>query len=978
MRNVEEALARQVLYGGDLATNLLELAAVSEGELTRLLAESHGLEAGPAGELPRADERTLRLVPGDLALRHGLYPLAEHDGTLLVAVSDPLPPEVEQDLGFALGVAIEQRASPLVRIRQAISRDYDLPLDRRSLRLLAKLEGRPDPSPSSMPGPLRESVQSPVLPRPPALPAEAAGQSHDAAQTRAVVEPAPTPPPEEPPIEPTLAPPSPSPLPAAPTASPQPDAPPPSLNLAGWATAAARPERRRRVRRRGPYTAAMAERDLLDADSRDDVLRAFFDYAAQYFEYAVLFAVHGDIAEGRDAHGPGTDRKRITGIGVPLDLPSSLTTARVERAHQLRPLDDDGIDAGLARDLGRKAGPIVLLLPIIVRGRCVLILYGDHGDANVDLSAVGDVIAFAPLVASALERVIMRRKLAARQNMAGELGAEGGQLPLVPPAVRRKQHAPRPSRDERARALAEALLLPGQETAPAAATPEPPAAAPSQGLVAPSRTVAVGEPSPGPARKQTERGLASPVIPVGSGGGSPTPPQGTPRRLESNRPPAKAFPLTRRSSPSPRAPDAEEPPEEGWEISSDSAPSAFPAEEAGTKPGVGSFPPKKPTPAPIAFDPGLAPPSSSKGSSPKLELVPDTVLDEEDDAGPRIQVGEEELEEDLEVEAPPEHPHEVPLAPSSRSVSFGARRLAPRRSSEELKLPSVIVDIEADCRELVSRLVKGDSEAGDSLVMIGASAVSALVGAFPGPITSDPRRADAPVRASDCGPVLRTLSRIGHAAVPFLIVRTADASPDVRSWATRLLGEMPGIESARAVVRRLVDPDPDVHRAALAAGRRLADDEDSRTAMRDGLCMLASDSEQSDNVRHAAIEALADLREARSVPRLVPLLSDRNADIVKSAHWALGVIARQDFGRQPDDWQAWWKQHSEQHRIEWLIDSLMHEDADIRRAAGEELKSLTKEYFGYYDDLPKKERARAQHRYQEWWEGRGKVRFLGG
>ena len=99
MRDVQEALARQVLYGGDLATNLLELAAVSEAELTRLLAESHGLEAGPEGELPRAEERTLRLVPGDLALRHGLYPLDEHDGTLVVAVSDPLPPEVEQDWG---------------------------------------------------------------------------------------------------------------------------------------------------------------------------------------------------------------------------------------------------------------------------------------------------------------------------------------------------------------------------------------------------------------------------------------------------------------------------------------------------------------------------------------------------------------------------------------------------------------------------------------------------------------------------------------------------------------------------------------------------------------------------------------------------------------------------------------------------------------------------------------------------------------
>ena len=53
----------------------------------------------------------------------------------------------------------------------------------------------------------------------------------------------------------------------------------------------------------------------------------------------------------------------------------------------------------------------------------------------------------------------------------------------------------------------------------------------------------------------------------------------------------------------------------------------------------------------------------------------------------------------------------------------------------------------------------------------------------------------------------------------------------------------------------------------------------------------------------------------------------------------------------------------------------MHETQDIRRTAGDELKALTKEYFGYYDDLPKKERERAQERYRSWWETKGKARF---
>ena len=61
--------------------------------------------------------------------------------------------------------------------------------------------------------------------------------------------------------------------------------------------------------------------------------------------------------------------------------------------------------------------------------------------------------------------------------------------------------------------------------------------------------------------------------------------------------------------------------------------------------------------------------------------------------------------------------------------------------------------------------------------------------------------------------------------------------------------------------------------------------------------------------------------------------------------------------------------------MEWLIDALMHDDVRIRRDAGEELKALSREYFGYYEDLSRKERGRVQERYQEWWESRGKARF---
>src|SRR5262249_1188832 len=111
----------------------------------------------------------LRLVPGELALRHGLFPLALNGRALSLATAEPLSPNVEEDLGFALGVDLHQRAAPLVRIRQAIAQHYGIPLDRRFLRPTAKREGRRAPTPSSPPPPLRGP--GPVhLPRPATVP----------------------------------------------------------------------------------------------------------------------------------------------------------------------------------------------------------------------------------------------------------------------------------------------------------------------------------------------------------------------------------------------------------------------------------------------------------------------------------------------------------------------------------------------------------------------------------------------------------------------------------------------------------------------------------------------------------------------------------------------------------------------------------------------------------------------------------------
>ncbi len=844
--DVEEAVARQAMYGGDLATNLLELSAVSEADLGRVLAESHGLAAAATGQLPASGPEILRLVPRELALRFGMYPLESSGDTLAVAVSEPLPDEVQSDLGFSLGLRIEQRIAVRVRVQEALARDYDTPLELRASRILAKLAGRPDPNPS-------------------VVPASRAFSELSRDQTA-------RPTPGEPIREPL-----------------------------DWG---ALTKKERKPRRIGPYTAPMAEADLLAAEGRDDVLRAFFDFASQYFDYAALFAVHGDLAEGRDAAGAGAARTRVVSLGIPLDLPSAMSRAVDSDRFSLTRLGTGGLDGALARDLDRRAGPLVLLLPVRLAKRTVLVLYGDHGDHDVELGSVAPVIAFTPLVSSALEHLILKHK----QRGGGETRSL---LPGVSRAPQRPQKAPLPGREDRAAALVSALV----------ADDPPPSSGASPGV------------------------LARPVIAVG---GQPrvTPAQGSPlvAAQEQELRPSPAKPNT----PTPAVATVE-PPEDGWDV-------GFQPQERATAPGIGAASRR----LQLVSEP--APDAAPRGA-------PGTPSPE----APEISLGAASLDDDFDEAAG----SGVPLAPASRALAHSARPLPIAHGSKELQLPTVMVDLANDCQALLAQLLAGDHLAGDKLVQIGAAAVTVLASSFPGPITAELRRGvgSAPSRASECGPVLRTLARIGTKAVSVLGVRTADHDPNVRAWATRLLGEMPSDEAAHAIVRRFIDDDQEVRRAALAAGRLMQGDPEARAMIQSGLAELLSDSNRPEEQRHALIEAIADLRDGRAVPTALRLLEDRSSELVRSAHWALVVLARQDHGLSAAVWTEWWRQNASRHRIEWLIDALLHDSVDIRRAAGDELKSTTKEYFGYYDDLPIAEREKAQARYRDWWETKGKARF---
>jgi hypothetical protein len=271
-------------------------------------------------------------------------------------------------------------------------------------------------------------------------------------------------------------------------------------------------------------------------------------------------------------------------------------------------------------------------------------------------------------------------------------------------------------------------------------------------------------------------------------------------------------------------------------------------------------------------------------------------------------------------------------------------------------------------------IAEQSDEAEGELIRQGERAMRVVMSRFPGPLIIERARIatmERPPRPSECGPVLRLIVRERKVALPFVLERLNDADPEARGWATHVLCELPYPEAISPLLLRLRDSDATTRVSAALALVAVA--RSFPGEVREAVMGLAHAVDALE--RGAAMHAMSELRQPALVPEMVHALGDGDEMVVAAAHAALVVVTRQDFGADARPWLRWWEQNAGRHRVEWLIDALAHEVSEIRRGAAEELRAVSKEYFGYSGDLPPRDRERAQQRYRDWWITEGRARF---
>ena len=135
----DEALQEIDTSGKDVIQTLVDFGLVTEESLYHSIAESLGTDVVDlTGYEPPTE--ILRMVQAGLARLHGAVPISADGDTITVCLTDPLNPQITEDLRFALGKNIHVVVAPVSQIEALIQKCYGS--DDASLNdILAQLGG---------------------------------------------------------------------------------------------------------------------------------------------------------------------------------------------------------------------------------------------------------------------------------------------------------------------------------------------------------------------------------------------------------------------------------------------------------------------------------------------------------------------------------------------------------------------------------------------------------------------------------------------------------------------------------------------------------------------------------------------------------------------------------------------------------------------------------------------------------------------
>jgi len=370
---VEETLKGQAIFGGRFGTNLIEMGYLEEQELAHFLSKKTGVPPALPDQLSDIPPQVIRLIPEEVVRKYRLVPVALNNRKLTVAMADPSDFATIDELSFLTGYIIVPVIVPELRLVSALEKYYRI---KREMRYIKVEGGSRSRGRLATPAPEAPKQAAPAAPAPAAAALEL---KEDILELPSLAEYEMFGALEELPTPQTTQPQQASPAPPAPQAP-------------------------------ASYSLEAVLHGFTQAHDRHSIAELIVNYAAQKFNRAALFLLKGGNATGWVAQHAQKPVAGFETLEFPLGEPSVLRVVADSKNYYLGPMPLTPANGRMLSALGGGTPMNNLLVPLIMMGRVVAILYVEGGPLQMD-DSIADLQKLLGKGSMAFEILILKSKI---------------------------------------------------------------------------------------------------------------------------------------------------------------------------------------------------------------------------------------------------------------------------------------------------------------------------------------------------------------------------------------------------------------------------------------------------------------------------------------------------------------------------------------------------------------------------------------
>lgn len=342
------ALQRQLIMGGKIGTNLIELKFVSDDQLEKTLAKIYRIPVSSPESFQHIPSDIINSIPSEIAVRHRLVPIGKGHKTLTIAMENPNNIKIIDELAFMTGCRIETVVASEARIAFALEKYYDHPRDLRYVEILRPKE-----------------TERPVE-RP------AATVEEDPLEATEYLEPLEESFLSEPPAEEIV-------------------------------TTAAQAEAKE-------ISFKDIVRKLTRIESREEGIESALSYISQHVDNAIFFTVA--IAEAKiwKARVKGTDPGSISDLKINFGGPSVFFTVKNSEKPFYGDITGFPFDDDFLSKIGRNRPLTVYVAPLMFKTDLLAILYIDNGKKDISAEIIAEINSIIEKISISFEILMLKQR----------------------------------------------------------------------------------------------------------------------------------------------------------------------------------------------------------------------------------------------------------------------------------------------------------------------------------------------------------------------------------------------------------------------------------------------------------------------------------------------------------------------------------------------------------------------------------------